>query len=117
MKINYKTHLKKMADIFKVFADKNRLSIIWVLASKTKENLSVNEVAQFLGVSQPAATQHIKILKSIKLLYAQKKGPYVYYKIDSVKFREIKNQMDSLYLDAYKKTTSKKNKKTNNQAN
>jgi DNA-binding transcriptional ArsR family regulator len=95
--------LDEMAKINKALADRNRLRIVWVLASKTKEEVSVNDLADFLGISQPAVTAHIRILRGIGLLYPKKVKNFVYYQIDFERFREIKERMDDLYERAYQK--------------
>ncbi|MHA2253420.1 MAG: ArsR/SmtB family transcription factor [Candidatus Kariarchaeaceae archaeon] len=102
MSDDHERHLNEMEIIFKAYADKNRLKIIWLLASKSKENVTVGEIADYLAVSQPAASQHIKILKNVGLLYPKKKGMYVFYKIDLSRFKEIKEKMDFLYMLAYR---------------
>jgi len=66
------SHLKeitKMANIFKAFADPTRLRLIRLLASNMEEKLCVVDLAKKLGISQPAASQHIKVLKNINILY------------------------------------------------
>lgn len=110
--LEHEKHLNEMEMIFKAYADKNRLKIIWLLASEIKENVSVSEIADFLGVSQPAASQHIKILKTVGLLYRKKQGIYVYYKIDLDRFKEIKEKMDMLYMLAYRKHLTNHNTNT-----
>lgn len=99
----YETKLNEMSAIFKALSDKNRLTIIWLLASNTKKDVSVNDIADYLKISQPAASQHLKILKDIKILDSIKKGYFVYYNIDQKNFKLIKDKIDSIYLEAYKK--------------
>lgn len=95
--------LDETAELYKALADRNRMRIIWVLASKTREEVSVNDLAEFLGISQPAVTAHIKILRGIGLLYPLKVKNYVYYQIDFERFRELKERMDNLYDRAFQK--------------
>lgn len=95
--------LDETAKLYKAMADRNRMRIIWVLASKTQEEVSVSDLAEFLGISQPAVTAHIKILSGIGLLYPKKVKNYVYYQIDLQRFRELKERMDDLYDRAFQK--------------
>lgn len=95
--------LDETAEICKALADRNRMRIIWVLASKTKEEVSVSDLAEFLEISQPAVTAHLKILKGIGLLYPQKVKNFVYYQIDLGRFRELKDRLDDLYGRSFRK--------------
>ena len=100
------SHLKQitiMANIFKAFADPTRLRLIRLLASNMEEKLCVVDLAKKLGISQPAASQHIKVLKNNNILYAQNERPRIYYYINLVEFKKQKAMLDQLYELAFKK--------------
>ncbi len=68
------------AEIFKVLSVDTRVNIIELL----KENgaLGVKEIAEKLGLSQPAISQHLKILKQAGLVRSERKGYWIPYSIN-----------------------------------
>ena len=98
------SHLKQitiMAKIFKAFADPTRLRLIGLLASNMEEKLCVVDLAKKLDISQPAASQHIKVLKNINILYAKNERPRIYYYINIIEFKKQKAMLDQLYEQAF----------------
>ncbi|WP_174298717.1 ArsR/SmtB family transcription factor, partial [Sphingomonas bacterium] len=62
-------------DIFRALADATRLRILALL--RTME-LSVGELAQVLGQSQPRVSRHVKILVDAGLAERRKEGSWVF---------------------------------------
>jgi ubiquinone/menaquinone biosynthesis C-methylase UbiE len=62
-------------DIFRALADATRLRI---LALVRRMELSVGELAQVLGQSQPRVSRHLKILADAGLLQRRKEGSWVF---------------------------------------
>src|ERR1041384_63389 len=62
-------------DIFRALADATRLRIITLLRSM---ELSVGELAQVLGQSQPRVSRHVKILVDAGLVDRRKGGAWVF---------------------------------------
>jgi len=62
-------------DIFRALADSSRLRIVCLL--RTME-LSVGELAQVLGQSQPRVSRHVKILTDAGLAERRKEGSWVF---------------------------------------
>ncbi len=100
--------LKTMALIFKALGDQKRLQIIKMLASASEESLCVSDVAEKLKISQPAASQHIKVLKNIGILEENRKGFRVFYIINSDVLREYKIEVDGLFRKAFEKCSHEK---------
>ena len=69
----------------KALADPVRLSILeflWGPAAegvRTEEGICAGDIEDFLGVSQPTVSYHMKILVGAGLVRAQKRGQRVYY--------------------------------------
>ena len=70
---------KDLEELFKALSNINRLTLVYILASGQMEKVSVTEMAEKMGLTQPAASQHLKILKTAKILNAKKQGNYIYY--------------------------------------
>ena len=64
-----------LADRFQALADPSRLRILALLQ---KMELSVGELAQVLGQSQPRVSRHLKILADAQVLERRKEGSWVF---------------------------------------
>lgn len=62
--------IQKMADTYKLLADKTRLTIVALLK---EQELCVCDITDVIGMSQPNASQHLRKLKSAGLLNERKK--------------------------------------------
>ena len=93
--------VRKTADVFKALGDPTRLRIIRMLASNPEDTLCVADLAGRLGSTQPAASQHIKVLKNIGILEANKVGFRVYYRINTKALLAYKADMDELFEMAF----------------
>ena len=93
-----KVHFESMAETFRVFSDPTRLKMIRLLAFNRefskKKKLCVADLAKMLGITQPAASQHIKILKSIGIIESKRVGFRVYYHIDNEAMASLKGNID-----------------------
>lgn len=92
-----------MAEVFKALGDPTRLRIIRMLASNMENNLCVADLAKKIGVSQPAASQHIKILKNIGILEANREGYRVFYNINVDTLTTHKSNIDEMFNLAMRK--------------
>src|SRR4051812_49675860 len=63
------------ADIFRALADPTRVRILALLRAM---ELSVGEIAQVLGQSQPRVSRHVKILVDAGLAERRKEGSWVF---------------------------------------
>jgi ArsR family transcriptional regulator len=74
------TDLDKQAALFGLLADPTRLRLLQLLAQQREPNaLCVNALAYRLGVTQPAVSQHLRVLKSAGLVKGKKVGYRVHY--------------------------------------
>ena len=70
--------LADMAELFKVFGDSTRIKILFILS---KCEMCVCDIAQTLGMTQPAVSYQLKVLKQAKLVRNRKAGKTVYYSL------------------------------------
>ena len=63
--------LKELTVIFKVLGDQNRFRIVKMLQ---KRPLCVCEIREVLGISQPAVSRHLNLLKNVGLIEDEKDG-------------------------------------------
>jgi ArsR family transcriptional regulator len=71
---------RKEAELFKVLGVESRIRIIDLL--KQRGPLYVNEMAQLLGITPSAVSQHLKILRHAGLVRNQRKGFWIPYEVD-----------------------------------
>jgi DNA-binding transcriptional ArsR family regulator len=71
---------RKEAELFKVLGVESRIRIIDLL--KQRGPLFVNEMAQILGITPSAVSQHLKILRHAGLVRSQRKGFWIPYEVD-----------------------------------
>ncbi len=70
--------LYSLADFFKVFADSTRIRILYVLlCSET----CVCDIAQLLGMTQPAISHQLRILKQMDLVRTRRDGKTIFYSL------------------------------------
>lgn len=94
-----KTHA--LAKIFKALSDPTRLKILKVLMSH-KHSVCVGMIAQKVGISQPAVSQHLRILKNVGILEAHRAGFHVHYIFDPNILHQHKILIDELFVAAFK---------------
>lgn len=73
-------------DLFKALSDENRRKILDLLR---KGDLTAGEIAENFEMSKPGISQHLSVLKNADLVYAHKKGQYIYYSLNSTVFQEV----------------------------
>jgi ArsR family transcriptional regulator len=71
-----------------------RLMILYAL---TKEELSVNDLSHFAGVSQSVTSQHLGKLKDSGILESRKESNKVFYYIKDPKIKDLIKQIIKLF--------------------
>lgn len=87
------------ADHFKALGDPTRLKMLQLLLSH-KHNLCVCAIAEKLGISQPAASQHLKILKHAGLVKGSRKGYNVHYTINPEMLAVFRDSIEKMHKQA-----------------
>jgi DNA-binding transcriptional ArsR family regulator len=67
-----------LAQTFSALADSNRAKIIYSLIGN---DLCVCDISSVVGISESAVSQHLRILRNLRLVNQWKDGRMVYYKI------------------------------------
>ena len=68
------------SEMFKVLAVETRIKIIELL--KSKGPLGAKKIAELVGVTTAAVSQHLKILRQAGLVSSERKGYWIPYSID-----------------------------------
>jgi DNA-binding transcriptional ArsR family regulator len=88
---------EEIEETFKILGNPNRLKIICILSKSDDKEATVSQIAQRLNITQPAASQHLKLLKTAKIVKSEKKGSNIYYKINTETLTQHKECIDALY--------------------
>lgn len=75
-----------LAETFRALADSTRAKIVHALAD---EPLCVCDLAQVVGVSEPAVSQHLRLLRSLRIVRGRRAGKMVYYHLKDEHVRSL----------------------------
>jgi ArsR family transcriptional regulator len=78
--------LYKVADLFKLFGDSTRLSILWALS---ESEMCVCDLCALLKMKQPAVSHQLKNLKQSRIVKSRRDGKVVYYSLDDEHIRRL----------------------------
>jgi len=69
----------ELAETFGALADSNRAKIVHSLRGR---ELCVGCLADIIGISESAVSQHLRILRNLRLVRSHKEGRLVYYRLN-----------------------------------
>jgi DNA-binding transcriptional ArsR family regulator len=83
--------------VLAVLADPTRRALLDLLR---REPLPVGELARQMPVSRPAVSQHLKILKEVRLVREHRHGTRHYFGLDPAGFSGLRDYADSMWQEA-----------------
>ncbi len=87
------------AKLFRGFADPSRLSILEVLSEGA---MTVNEIVEETGLSQPNVSNHLGCLRDCGLVVSEQQGRFVYYELSDKRVGQLLTLADQLLADVAK---------------
>jgi DNA-binding transcriptional ArsR family regulator len=78
-----------MSDVFDVLADSTRRDIVDLLRSGSE--MSVGELVEALGITQPTVSKHLKVLRDAGVVVAREEGQHRYYRFDRGSLVEVQS--------------------------
>lgn len=72
-----------MADIFDVIADATRRDLLQALLHSGSGELSVGQLVEKLGLSQPTVSKHLRVLRDSNLVVVREMGQHRYYRVEA----------------------------------
>jgi DNA-binding transcriptional ArsR family regulator len=84
------TKTEKLAKIFKVLGDPNRLNIV---LSISRDSRSVTEIIDATGLSQTLVSFHLKALRTAAIVQTERNGPFIYYSLTESSLMDILNDL------------------------
>ena len=88
--------IAELAEMFKALSDPTRLRLVSLLVEHNGA-LCVNALADNLGVSQSAVSQHLRILRQAGLVKGDRRGYYVHYLLNQDKLEQYKTKLSETF--------------------
>ena len=85
--------MEEIIRIFKALSDPTRFKMFFLLSRKT---LCVNALVSLLQISQPAVSQHLKVLKQAYLVRSERKGYWMHYSVNRQRLKAFLNGLKAL---------------------
>ena len=86
-----------MADIFDVVSDATRRDLMqallerYVSGASSHGEISVGDLVEHLGLSQPTVSKHLKVLRDHGLVTVREDGQHRYYKLDAAPLEDLED--------------------------
>ncbi len=85
--------MKESAELFKLLSVDKRIEIIVLLK---KEPMSVNALADALGITQSAVSQHLRVLRSAGLVKDERQGYWIYYSLNRDTLEKCRERLNRI---------------------
>ncbi len=76
----------RLADTFRVLADPTRAKIVHSLY---QQDLCTCDLAAVVGLSEPAVSQHLRMLRQLRVVRSRREGKVVYYSLHDEHVRTL----------------------------
>ncbi|MCP4260783.1 MAG: winged helix-turn-helix transcriptional regulator [Planctomycetes bacterium] len=85
--------MKKAAGLFKILSVDKRIEIVELLKRK---RMSVSALADALGVTQSAVSQHLRVLKAAGLVKDARQGYWIYYSLNRDALEKCRQRLNRI---------------------
>lgn len=82
-------------------SDPQRVKMMKIMGSSPANSVSVSDFAKILGISQPSATKHLKILHAVDLIDRKRIGTTVYYTPNIQTINEYHHLLDLAFVKGF----------------
>lgn len=83
--------MKEAAELFKILSADRRIEIIELLK---ESDMNVNALADSLGVTQSAISQHLRVLKAAGLVKDERKGYWIRYSLNRQALEKCRQRLN-----------------------
>lgn len=84
------THFRTAAEVFQQLSDTTRLRILWILCHSEE---CVTNIAAAVGMSDPAVSHHLRVLKQTGLATSRRIGKEVHYTLAATEEATLVHRM------------------------
>jgi DNA-binding transcriptional ArsR family regulator len=85
--------MKEAAKLFKILSVDKRIEIIELLK---REAMSVSVLADALGITQSAVSQHLRVLRSAGLVKDERQGYWIYYSLNQDTLEKCRQRLNRI---------------------
>ncbi|MFE9582015.1 ArsR/SmtB family transcription factor [Nocardia sp. NPDC006044] len=75
-----------VVEVFRMLADATRVQVLWALVDR---ELSVNDLAGYVGKPAPSVSQHLAKLRMARLVSTRRSGTTIYYSLENEHVRQL----------------------------
>jgi DNA-binding transcriptional ArsR family regulator len=75
-----------IVEVFRMLSDSTRVQVLWALADR---ELSVNELAEYVGKPAPSVSQHLAKLRMARLVRTRRAGTTIHYSLENEHVRQL----------------------------
>jgi len=75
-----------VVEVFRMLADSTRVQVLWALVDT---ELSVNDLADYVGKPAPSVSQHLAKLRMARLVRTRREGTQVIYRLENDHVRQL----------------------------
>jgi ArsR family transcriptional regulator, arsenate/arsenite/antimonite-responsive transcriptional repressor len=83
-----------VAVLFRVLGEPARLLLLSSIAAQPGGEVCACELVESLGLSQPTVSHHLKVMYEAGLLTKERRGTWIYYRIDRAKLDFLRSILD-----------------------
>jgi ArsR family transcriptional regulator len=88
-----KSDAEELARTLKALADPIRLRVLSFLAAQDGGEACVCNIMEPVGISQPTASHHLKILHQAGIVEREKRGAWVYYRVARERLEAVRSAL------------------------
>ena len=96
--------MKEAAELFKILSVDKRIEIIELLK---KAAMSVNSIAEALGITQSAVSQHLRVLKAAGLVRDERQGYWIFYSLNREVLEQCRQRLNRVCTCGCSESTGK----------
>lgn len=82
-------------------SDSQRVKMMKIMGSNPTNTVTVSNFAEILGISQPSATKHLKILHSVDLIIRKRVGTSVYYSLNLNAIDQYHQLLETAFIKGF----------------
>ncbi|MCS7145761.1 MAG: metalloregulator ArsR/SmtB family transcription factor [Aigarchaeota archaeon] len=80
------SQLELISDFFTIFTNPKRIQILQLLR---EGELTVSEIAEKTGLSQPTVSQHLKVMRDKHIITSRRRGNKCYYAVEDGRIYQV----------------------------
>jgi DNA-binding transcriptional ArsR family regulator len=93
--------VNRICDYNGALSEPQRVKMMKIMGSSPANSVSVSDFARILGMSQPSATKHLKILHAVDLIDRKRVGTSVYYSLNLKNIDEYHQLLELAFVKGF----------------